>query len=334
MSDPRSRTIMTSRPPSVTSSPSWNLLLVYSWMIVVALLSCTGDPGGPAPIQVGERWQLHRSSPGHQLHLDQGLPCTKCHDTSGEELGRPTAELCVSCHDLPAHHTSARKTEECVACHQFAAPEAVELGEDMGGAAGYFQGPQDCLRCHHAPQGDHPAVTIHADQPCLSCHQPHGEKSMTAQSCTGCHNQVQLQHGARSDPSRPVVDQCLDCHRPHSEASTAGQACPTCHQGHRVEGAPQIPGAATFTGGHESCADCHHRHDLRASASKSCEGCHQKHPTLGAPRVAAHSACTSCHSPHNVKASAQQACARCHQDRKTDHPILSGMAGPCTSCHD
>ena len=96
---------------------SWALVLVLA---VVGLVACVSEVEENAPINVSEKWQWSRSSPGHQLHLDQGLSCERCHETSSAELGSPKADLCTSCHDLPAHHAKERTTEECVQCHRFA----------------------------------------------------------------------------------------------------------------------------------------------------------------------------------------------------------------------
>jgi hypothetical protein len=320
--------------------PTRLLLVVLAAALFAA---CFGDAtpkkDEPAPTQIDESWTWNRRSPGHSTHLAAKLKCEDCHQLGTAELAVATSELCQKCHaDRALHHAgidalAGQKLDfhDCVACHRFAQdePPAGMAPLGIGGDSG-FAAPDDCLSCHRDAQGKHEAVVIHADQPCLSCHQPHGATGLEAPDCTSCHESVHLAHGKRSSDGRPGFEQCLDCHRPHSPAAVAGDACPTCH----FNGEPRIPTTATFAGGHEHCNGCHQTHDLRNSAAASCTTCHEDHGALSSGRVAAHQQCTNCHDQHNVRQAAHDACAKCHQTAHNDHPATRGALGPCVTCHN
>lgn len=326
-----------SAAPKRAGSSGWSQAWLAAFLGFAAFAGCFVDSRGKEqPTMIDDSWTWNRRSPGHEAHLAAELECKDCHEFGDDEIGKPSADVCQRCHDAELlHHGKGNEfgphqASDCTGCHRFASPKAPEGSHPLGlGGASGFAAPDDCLSCHDSEQGSHPAVVVHADQPCLDCHQPHDAAPLSAKTCTTCHDGVHLAHGRNSSDGRPQHEQCLDCHRPHGPAKLAGQACPTCH----FTREPLIPATATFAGGHESCSSCHDSHDLRAAASQSCENCHGDHRALSAASVRAHSKCTSCHDQHDVKQAAHDACARCHTDAHTDHPSTRGALGPCVTCH-
>src|SRR5690606_33344583 len=96
----------------------------------------------------------------------------------GEEIDRPRPSACASCHTREAQidHAIEQAREklgsaspaDCSQCHAFVPQEGFESSPAQAPDA------WDCMRCHEGPQGDTPAVAIHAQSTCDTCHRPHG----------------------------------------------------------------------------------------------------------------------------------------------------------------
>ena len=285
------------------------------------------DDSGPG-LQVGERWQQAREVVGHQKHvIEHHVACSACHDLSGKEIDRPTAMSCLGeCHAAEAKiehaHESARRLlgpdapSDCLQCHAFVTDshqsDAIE--------------PWDCLRCHAEPQGDTPAVVIHQQSTCDSCHQPHGEAQVQPAACNDCHDDISTQHASQNKTAAAV---CTTCHEhQHGEAKEARATCRSCH----LEEKPIVPATALFEG-HTECTGCHRPHEYAASQAISCRQCHEDTTVLGGGRVAAHANCASCHDAHDVKGAITKACVSCHTKRVTQHPAPK-QGEVCSTCHD
>lgn len=303
------------------------VLLVVSLCaaFLAACLEVPEDP--PVLVQISQDWQQARLTAGHQAHIGQH-ECSDCHGVQEENLTMPQEGVCRDCHeDQLLHHQATGPTGQCVLCHEFSAP----------GAGDVFRTPENCMSCHNMAQGTKAAVSLHADEACLSCHRPHEAVGLLPRDCSDCHASIELNHGARSAAQRPTHEQCLDCHKQHDKDQDPSQACASCHASdpgtRRVQDAPQVSRRAIFEGGHTDCATCHQSHDLRASAVASCKGCHEGHQTLAQETVPAHDDCRSCHNPHDVRVSLKNACESCHTSTHSDHPSLDSSLSACVNCH-
>ena len=240
----------------------------------------------------------------HQVHLEEGLECTDCHDTSKQPPGLER-EICTDCHDeapanfrLPAtaarlpftfQHVRHSSKLDCLECHRDTADEKQKAGTLVV----EFQACMACHEKHQAPVAAGRCVTCHGvDQASV---QPadhrvawlkrHGRESRWrnrkrhGEACTQCHR----------------VDTCQSCHRtrrPEShtalwrtrlhgfEAEWDRESCKTCHetgtcvqchrttkpQNHTGSRVSVHPLVAQSTG-NQTCLVCH--------STRFCADCHE-----------------------------------------------------------
>lgn len=298
--------------------------LGWALQYAIALRDAMAPPRPTTYVQAG--WSVYRFGPGHVTHVGtQSLDCTACHRSTEEgKFDRPGPGGCVDCHETragidhalvgvdEAGHRLAEKgkqgeVSDCMRCHGF--------GPDPE------QKPSDCLGCHAQSQGSEPAVELHADQACTSCHDVH-ENSVTPLSCQKCHSMA-VQHG-KHGPGDPA--QCLDCHRAHASADVAVSSCRDCHG---PTGEPAVPETATAKG--HSCTGCHTPHGFAKTQVAACQSCHADQHTLSG---AGHGECTSCHTPHAVSSVKEQnVCLNCHRDVALSHDEKVDPIAACTGCH-
>lgn len=338
--------------------PTWALIAA---LVVAAAFAACSDKSGPSAgpagtgLHVQKSWSVAREVSGHRVHVVQAkLACSACHALTGTRVNAVTPDTCATCHAAQARieHARARAEQtfgpgsksDCRLCHAFTMDAAeharLALEANQGGAAGagaagdeFFAGfqpfsPGDCGRCHEAAQGSTPAVTVHASQPCESCHHPHDDPSPQSAPCSACHAEITTAH---AESGRTVTQACRVCHeQQHAGAAEARGSCLDCHSTRE----PRIPQTALFAGGHRECVSCHEPHAFEAGRAVPCANCHSLN-VLGntAGKPAAHGSCTSCHSAHDVRGSPVTACASCHRDVHPEHPKF-GAEGACLGCHD
>ncbi|HEY5923828.1 MAG TPA: hypothetical protein VIV11_19235, partial [Kofleriaceae bacterium] len=190
-------------------------------------VSCGFGDRPRATTQVPAQWRAVRMAIGHQKHVGK-IACADCH---GDSFGKPAAELCDNCH---AKTTSLHREDPttfddapaCTQCHGYGADLSVT--------------PWNCMRCHEDKRGHVPAVGLHAEEDCSSCHQPHGEPATTAKGCTDCHAGRETKHAG--------LHGCLDCHSMHDKKPVT--PCASCHT--KQQRAASV--------GHPACASCHKPH--------------------------------------------------------------------------
>ena len=259
-------------------------------------------PAGVPPEVVPASWVEYRTSLGHTQHVGRpGVTCKSCHDYERDGFKNPGPTPCVACHakeGAKLHASGVTKMTDCLTCHAFAPEQKIPT----------------CISCHTKPEGDFAAITTtHATTDCVTCHSPHGDPSVIATACEGCHTERAPEHAAHAGSAG-----CGDCHKPHAGAKVALEECSTCHK------EPAGPKPA----GHDSCIDCHKPHAFVATANV-CIGCHGAKETLVAASVPAHAICTSCHEHHDPGAAAAS-CTGCHSAVKVSHDDKTA----CISCHE
>lgn len=317
-------------------------------MLVVAIvLACSGDEQAPSDgryglgVYVPASWAALRQVKGHDVHVVQHqVACSACHRLGDGEMGPVERERCSVCHVAQSRIEHARtqareqlkdeRVSDCTLCHRFtdAAPRGAQETTPTGALLGaHAHQPGDCNHCHLVNQGSTPGVSVHASEPCLSCHRPHQEGLPKAGPCRNCHEDVSTSHASSNKTPNEV---CTTCHqKQHASKTDALGSCVDCHSSHE----PLVPKTALFEGGHVECVGCHRPHDFAKEKASDCRGCHQGVIVLASQRVTAHQQCKSCHDPHDVKGSPDRACARCHTNQHPDHP-KQGRTGSCVGCHD
>ena len=267
---------------------------------------------------------------GHRVHVVvEKIACSECHDLSGEQIDIPKPAVCVRCHEKEAliEHdlASARQAHggqspaRCDDCHAYVVDENAKAPEAW-----------DCMRCHAEEQGELPAVVIHAQSTCDTCHRPHEDPPAEPSDCRKCHDDVATSHFDKTadGEDRSFGEVCATCHQnQHAPARLAGENCAPCH----AKNDPIIPATALFEG-HDRCIACHRPHDYAPQDAVACKACHQDTPVLGRGLIPQHADCKNCHDPHAPSAGITRACVSCHTGRQTDHPAALGGEA-CSSCH-
>lgn len=222
----------------------------------------------------------------------QKQTCVSCHP-SHPPYGQQVIPACAACHEPgDRQHFSIAGCQDCHQGHQ-------PLGHDLGKADGDQSACQDChfevLKLFANAPGQH------AEQPCNSCHQRHGESLA-----------------------------CSDCHQPHGQGSAAGD-CQVCHQ------APHAPGRVVFFAAlpADLCQSCHAQQveslatGLTAHGKLNCIDCHQGEHGSKLD-------CFDCHQPPHDSGlhSKFPDCLKCHSDphdladwqsRKPESALIEGV---------
>ncbi len=240
----------------------------------------------------------------HRVHLEEGLECSDCHDTSAQPPVLDK-EICTDCHDeppsdfqLPAraarlpfvfkHLRHARKLE-CLECHRATAEETQKPGElvvEFDSCMGCHKkkgapvAANGCKTCHGVDQ-----ASVKPPEHRVAWLKRHGresrwrDKKRHGEACTQCHR----------------VDTCRSCHRtrrPEShtalwrmrlhgyEAVWDRDSCKTCHetgtcvQCHRTTKPQNHTGSwlsvhplVAQSTGNETCLVCH--------STRFCVDCHE-----------------------------------------------------------
>lgn len=330
--------LTSSKREGAASKLSASFWLTFS--VIAALLgACHHDdpaPGDRAPglgVYIKATWQANRATVGHQVHVVQErVPCGKCHEVTGDSIGKVVPERCASCHEKEAKiqhdsvHAGQRFTAEtkadCTSCHAFT-PLTPEQG---GGPDTPEPKPTECNRCHSQRQTGSADVRVHSDQECVKCHRPHEDEKPKSAPCADCHKDLKNSHAGHG---KTPTESCTGCHQ--KQHATAASALPTCVECHSKE-SPVIPASALFAGGHAECIGCHRPHEFQKAQAVACNSCHKDVNLLGGGHIAPHNVCTNCHTPHDVRGSANNACTGCHKDVHPNHP-KHGIAGTCVGCH-
>jgi hypothetical protein len=293
---------------------------------VIALRELTAPPTPEAFVQA--TWTVYKHGPGHRIHVsEQGIACSECHaEGSAGAFDRPSPSKCGTCHEdalgiehaqvaLDAHGKRAtggaavKTMTDCLTCHGF--------GPDPA------QRPDECMRCHAREKHDTPAVSIHAEQTCTSCHDVH-ENQAKPIACEECH-EISAKHGGHTQSG---AAQCLECHHAHAPASTARDKCVACHAGAE---SPRPVAASAASHGH-ACTGCHQPHDFSKQDVRACTSCHASTTAL---QGAGHRECTACHEPHAARDSVRtgNVCTGCHRKVALTHPAHVSEEKSCTGCH-
>ena len=304
-----------------------------SWMLVgsCAFAASCGAEDDPGPgLAVAASWQQARDVVGHRVHVvDEKIACARCHDLSGERIDVPKPAVCVTCHDkeaLIAHDRADAQAVhgrdspvQCGDCHAF-------VPSDGGATLDAW----DCMRCHAEAQNDLPAVVIHAQSTCDTCHRPHEVPQAAPSDCRKCHDDVSTTHFVETADgrNRSFGEVCSTCHQDqHAPAQRAGEHCAPCHAATE----PIVEATAIFEG-HDRCIACHRPHDAAIDDAVACRSCHESTPVLGGGVIPQHADCKNCHDPHAPTAGITKACVSCHAEQHTDHPAAFGGEA-CSTCH-
>jgi hypothetical protein len=292
------------------------------------------------------------ASAGHKAHREAKKPtdCVECHGKSAH-TGRPDNESCVSCHKDDTLTSSAMADVHCLACHDYLGPQP-----DQGRRPGFGR----CESCHGGKGGraegklaaKAPAIELHAEMPCATCHQPHKEPFTVARACETCHEQVN--HAHPEVEGRTGAAYCTTCHGPHDDWQRAVERCQTCHEDVLLAALParasrvapigdELLDALAAQAAHVSCVECHPAHAqagegaMRAS-TKNCPDCHKE---VASPLTHPKSACNDCHAPHTPQPKdcgechaadvrhGTESCRSCHRV----HPDKDFVRPGCESCH-
>ncbi len=242
------------------------------------------------------------------LGIHNSLPCVFCHvpETFQPRFDPESATDCVTCHqsryDL-AHQGTGFPTT-CVACHT---------------PTSWGDGKFD----HVSISGGFDLVGVHAEKPCVSCHDPESFEPFFdpdgAGDCVSCHQaDYDGQHGGQGFPTV-----CTECHTP-TRWTDVSFSHEVASGGFRLLG---IHGAVT-------CESCHDEATFEPlfdpAGDGDCLSCHQadydgEHAGSGYPTT-----CLSCHTPTTWTATSF--------DHDTDFfPIFTGDHAPrwsdCATCH-
>ncbi len=286
--------------------------------------------------------------PCRDCHDDGGFAappadvCARCHDDVAsplhEEHGRNpaggVAPACQDCHGFAAG--SPARPWGCMRCHD--QPQGAFVA-----AVGAHQG-EACGSCHRPHQS--PSL---APRACADCHSdqlkgdvpvPSGGVQAPAIHPTARRAARELSRGGKHGNQTLSAASCLGCHRTHEPALAAGNGCVNCHSTQRRP----VGGRALFAG-HDQCTTCHLPHRFAAAEVRACRDCHAGVRVIAA---ASHGACASCHQPH--QAAAARTCRTCHREAVKHpsptpgdaclgcHPVHPGGGGgsvavACTTCH-
>lgn len=180
--------------------------------------------------------------------------CRSCHAPHQSTKGGPT---CSACHAGQWSGTSQWQPaphRDCQSCHQRHAPVPVKK----------------CAECH-APMT---ALKLSKGHSCQGCHSPH-QKPLGFGTCERCHaaeaTAVRTQHGTHGackschEPHGDRVPTCQSCHttRPGSHATPGHEKCRSCHESH----AAKAPIRAR-------CLTCHTDKKNHYPAVAQCATCH------------------------------------------------------------
>ncbi len=273
---------------------------------------------------------------GHAAHakVQPPIPCTECHDR-GVHAGRPGDASCKSCHEKVVNTSSAMAQVHCLQCHDY-----VGQVEQPGRRPGFGR----CEKCHAGHDPKAPAIALHAEMPCATCHQPHREPFTVARDCETCHDKMVHGHPRPGERGVPAVAPgkdagdgsayCILCHKPHDEWTRATERCPTCHEEQLLAALPHrapeamvladdLLSAIAEQSAHVDCAQCHRPHDKAGSmAARGCLDCHAE---VHEPKTHGKVPCTECHSPHTPR---PKDCQECHGEARHKHGTET-----CSSCH-
>lgn len=278
------------------------------------------DAGSSQPVEQRPTEEQARAlaNPLHDKHLkstEEEIKCRGCHSIEGHEKAEVQSR-CVDCHEdntSKVHeNVKDKRATQCLTCHDF-------LAEKVN--------PWSCGHCHVdgvansstlKDLAEAPKVKIHGKEACSSCHVPHGEEPLKADTCIECHEDSGAKH---EEEGKKDPQQCMSCHGGHESAKAAQAKCVKCHDG--------VPTAATFEG-HDQCTTCHPVHG--GKALNNCSSCHKAQHTLGAAKTKDHAKCVSCHPAHVVQSAPPKRCTKCHEEVIKGHPADERL-GACAGCH-
>lgn len=302
----------------------------------------------------------------HELHTNEGLDCTDCHEViGGERVGFVDHETCMLCHEIPEESATApaqfMQDTSCTKCHIRAdysvAPDRQMITSEMKfDHEVHVNAEVDCATCHENPDKPMPKTGILMAQ-CMQCHEKAGHaftgvagsglvaEAFKANACQVCHKELTKEtipthrHGRRiahdkagvwkkAHGGEAMLDRayCAQCHTDEQDD------CMKCHRvmkpdSHTVAWNRKIHGIQAQMNG-QSCSVCHEE--------DSCVKCHkhtQPRSHRGSFTAPRNNHCVSCHVP------AENDCTVCHESIehrsaiRTPHDAGGGYTGNCASCH-
>ena len=294
----------------------------------------------------------------HELHAQEGMDCTDCHEFSaGERATFAGHDTCSICHDIPEDKVT---DASCSICHTrddySISPRLVVLNEEINFEhTVHLSAEVSCAECH--PNPDRAPLRAGELMPlCMDCHEGPDlafasiadsgldEVSFRANECSVCHKELDLdtvpthRHGVRLAHDSPHVWEtlhgseslldpkfCAYCHIDQED-------CATCHRitkpaSHTLTWSRKMHGLQA-TWNRQSCSVCHEE--------ESCMKCHSTtQPTShrGSFDAPQSTHCVQCHFPP------ENNCAICHESidhltaTPTPHDADGGFPGDCVLCH-
>ena len=294
----------------------------------------------------------------HELHAQEGMDCTDCHEFSaGERATFAGHDTCSICHDIPEDKVTDASCSMCHTRDDYSiSPRLVVLNEEINFEhTVHLSAEVSCAECH--PNPDRAPLRAGELMPlCMDCHEGPDlafasiadsgldEVSFRANECSVCHKELDLdtvpthRHGVRLAHDSPHVWEtlhgseslldpkfCAYCHIDQED-------CATCHRitkpaSHTLTWSRKMHGLQA-TWNRQSCSVCHEE--------ESCMKCHSTtQPTShrGSFDAPQSTHCVQCHFPP------ENNCAICHESidhltaTPTPHDADGGFPGDCVLCH-
>ncbi len=257
----------------------------------------------------------------HGIHLDKGLECTDCHETSEDEVaaGMPTLETCMDCHEEIDAKKPADKRVAAWITQPGGEPawsDVTDVGNEVIFSHVAHYEDVDCDECHvDIESSERVTSDLRVDMDaCMECH----AESDASNACETCHSEIGLDapppnhgrlwsvlHGeiARRRAPESRAEDCSLCHTQNTCATCHATQPPRDHsESWRVGGGHGIASSMD----RDRCAACHE--------PDACVRCHEtaaprSHRGSWGSRRNRH--CVGCHEP--VQARSNEGCGVCHR---------------------
>ncbi len=303
--------------------------------------------------------------------LDGNEACLSCHSA---EKGVDRA-LCLKCHVALADRIAAGRGPHarpdfvaCAHCHPEHGGRTFQLIDWPGGRDHFdhretgwtLEGKHVRIPCADCHKPDRVAPAVLRREPgldprrtflglttgCVDCHVDPHRGTMTAATCTGCHDQESWKNVRGFDHSRTRYPldgahakvKCLDCHKqpappPGQEGSAktllfaqfkAAGGRPACALCHRDPHQGRLGNA---------CANCHSTTTFRSTSTATVRFDHDRtaYPLRGKHRNVE---CAKCHpAGRELRVPGFERCETCHRDPHLGQLRKVSTGGACADCH-